>query len=258
MMDIIAYIRKLRAKGRSRNLERANKGNYDDRFESEFKALRDQHRQTRAEPILWEDRYVCLSERTAETEFDRHYIYHPAWAARILAKTRPEKHVDISSTLSFCSIVSAFIPTEFYDFRPAPLVLDGLKCGAADLTELPFASNSIASLSCMHVLEHIGLGRYGDPLDANGDLTAMRELIRVLAPGGDLLVAVPMGRERVQFNAHRIYDYHRLISYFDGLTLQEFALIPDGPVADGLLAADASLAAAQEYGCGCFWFKKPN
>src|SRR6266536_3280627 len=61
------------------------------------------------------DRYPILDERTASTGFDRHYIYHPAWAARVLARAQPSVHVDIASTLHFCSIVSAFIPVRFYD-----------------------------------------------------------------------------------------------------------------------------------------------
>ncbi len=46
--------------------------------------------------------------------------------------------------------------------------------------------------SCMHTIEHIGLGRYGDPLDAVGDQTALSELQRVVAPGGSLLIVVPV------------------------------------------------------------------
>ncbi|WP_291405750.1 DUF268 domain-containing protein [Devosia sp.] len=255
---VISAIRKLRARLRAHKVAQVQKNIYDENFVDEFALLSKQHAELRAEPMNWDDRYVCLSEKTIQTEFDRHYIYHPAWAARILATTRPAIHVDISSTLTFCTLISAFIPTEFYDFRPAPLALSGLTCGAADLTNLHFVTDSIDSLSCMHVLEHIGLGRYGDPIDAMGDLKAMRELVRVLRPGGDLLVAVPVGRERVQFNAHRIYDHERLLSYFEGLELQEFALIPDGPAPDGLIAADAALVRSQEYACGCYWFKKPK
>lgn len=111
----------------------------------------------------------------------------------------------------------------------------------------------------MHVIEHIGLGRYGDPLDVEGDLKAIREfreLVRVLAPGGSLMVAVPVGRQRVQFNAHRIYDFRVFRSYFSGLDLVEFALITDEP--DGLIFDPApKLVDQQEYGCGCYWFRKP-
>lgn len=209
-------------------------------------------------PIRWRDRFPCLSDRTAATPFDPHYIYHPAWAARVLARTRPEYHVDISSTLHFCSIVSAFLPVRFYDFRPADLRLDNLSTGAADLLALPFPDDSIPSLSCMHVLEHVGLGRYGDPLDPEGDRKAAGELRRVLSPGGTLLAAVPVGKSRIQFNAHRIYSFDQVSDLFAGLKLEDFSLITDLAEDGGFIPeASRELADAQSYGCGCFRFTKP-
>jgi hypothetical protein len=207
--------------------------------------------------LSWEDRYPCLDDKTSTTPFDRHYIYHTAWAARVLAQTKPAEHVDISSTLYFSTLVSAFVPIRFYDYRPADLHLTQLTSDAADLTALPFTDASISSLSCMHVIEHIGLGRYGDPLDPEGDLKAFRELHRVLAVGGDLLVVVPVGIPRVCFNAHRIYDSAHVIASFPGCRLIEMALIPDNSD-DGHLVAnpDPRLLAKQRYGCGCFWFRK--
>jgi SAM-dependent methyltransferase len=205
----------------------------------------------------WSERRA-LFEDTAETDFDAHYIYHPAWAARILAATRPVAHTDISSTLHFCSIVSAFIPVSFYDYRPARLRLNHLTTAKADLTALPFAVDSIPSLSCMHVVEHIGLGRYGDPLDPAGDQKAMSELARVLARGGSLLFAVPVGRPKIIFNAHRIYSYRQIAQGFPGLKLQKFSLIPDNALEAGMTEeATEEQANQQNYGCGCFWFKKP-
>jgi SAM-dependent methyltransferase len=208
-------------------------------------------------PLRWEDRYPCLNDKTPTSSFDRHYIYHPAWASRILSKTRPSRHVDISSSLHFCSLVSAFVPVDFYDYRPAELFLPGLNCGKADLLQLPFPSASIESLSCMHVLEHIGLGRYGDQHDPNGDLKAIRELCRVLSKGGNLLVVVPVGRSRIMFNAHRIYDFQDFRDYFKPLNLVEFALISGDNSTGGLLYNPAAeLVNKQEYGCGCYWFQK--
>lgn len=205
--------------------------------------------------VITEDLYPCLDDKTPATGFDRHYVYHTAWAARVLAETRPTEHVDIASSLYFAAMVSAFIPIRFYDFRPAELKLSGLSCDAADLTRLPFKDASIPSLSCMHVLEHIGLGRYGDPLDPRGAWKAMQELKRVVA--GDLLMVVPVGRPRVCFNAHRVFSFEHVMRAMDGLTLHQFALIPDDPSQGGLvLNADPALVERQEYGCGCFWFKK--
>jgi len=208
--------------------------------------------------VLLQDNCPCLYDNTIKTNFDAHYIYHPAWAARILAKTRPSYHTDISSTLNFCTIASAFIPIKFYDYRPADLFLSNLSSKSADLLSLPFESGSIKSLSCMHTVEHIGLGRYGDPLDPDGDLKAIAELKRVLAFGGNLLFVVPIGgKPKIMFNAHRIYSYRQIIEYFNDLELIEFALIPDYPSSDGIiLDATKEMADKCTYGCGCFWFMK--
>lgn len=192
-----------------------------------------------------------LKEEVAS--FDSQYVFHTAWAARILANIRPERHTDISSSIYFNTLVSAFVPIDFYDYRPVRLNLEGLRTRRADLADLLFDDSSILSLSCMHVVEHIGLGRYGDQLDPEGDLKAIKELKRVLA--GDLLFVVPIGgRPKVIFNLHRIYSYDQIMSYFSELELVEFALIPDV----GSLVEDASkeLADEQNYGCGCFWFRK--
>ncbi len=207
-------------------------------------------------PLRWRDRGAILDERTVATAFDRHYVYHPAWAARILRRTAPEVHIDISSTLHFCATVSAFVPVRFYDFRPADLALSGLACDRADLTALPFESGSVASLSSMHVVEHVGLGRYGEPLDPEGDLKAIHELARVLAPGGDLLFVVPVGQPRICYNAHRIYSYRQITEAFCELELHQHALVPDRAEDGGLLTgAPEQLFDRQRYGCGCFWFR---
>jgi len=207
--------------------------------------------------LSWRDRRPHLNEKISTSNFDRHYVYHTAWAARVLAKTKPKFHTDISSTIYFCSIVSAFIPVKFYEYRMADLKLNNLSQGFADLLSLPFQDNSIASLSCMHTVEHIGLGRYGDPLDPDGDLKAAMELERVLSVGGDLLFVAPIGKPKLAFNAHRIYSHEQITAYFSKLKLEEFALIPDD-VQDGGLVYNPrqELIERQRYGCGCFWFKK--
>jgi SAM-dependent methyltransferase len=201
--------------------------------------------------------YPCLDDNTKITGIEPHYTYHPAWAARVLAQTRPLKHIDISSITHFSNIISAFITTEFYDYRPANIVLPNYTSGKADLTNLHFDTSSIESLSCMHTVEHIGLGRYGDPIDINGDKKAMDELARVLAPGGTLLFVVPIGTERIEFNAHRIYNYNTIINNFSSLVLKEFSLIPDDFEQTGYITnPPIELINKQNWGCGCFWFTK--
>lgn len=219
-----------------------------------FKSLADPDRFA----IDWEDCYPCLTDRTVTTQFDRHYVYHTAWAARVLAKTKPVHHVDIGSYLYFSTIISAYIPVQFYDYRPVQIDLQGLETGSADLNSLPFEDASVYSLSCMHVVEHVGLGRYGEPLDPNGDLKAMRELARVLAPGGDLLFVVPVGQPRVVFNAHRIYGYEQIIETFSDFRLSEFTLIQDREGETPILNASPEEVKLLQYGCGCFHFKRPE
>jgi SAM-dependent methyltransferase len=207
--------------------------------------------------LKWNDRFPCLSDNTINTDFDTHYIYHIAWAARILKQTKPEFHTDISSSLFFIAIISAFIPVKFYDYRPANLKLSGLSCDKADLLSLPFSDNSVKSLSCMHTIEHIGLGRYGDNLDYDGDLKAIKELKRVLTIGGNLLFVVPVGKPKIIFNAHRIYSYDMIMEYFSDFKLKEFSLIHDNALETGMIKnADREIANNQNYGCGCFWFTK--
>lgn len=203
------------------------------------------------------DLYPCLSDKTLETLFDTHYVYHVSWAARILQKIKPGFHVDISSLLYFNTIISAFIPVLFLELRPAKLNLNNLSSIGANIYSLPFKDESIESLSCMHVVEHIGLGRYGDQLDPQGDISAIREIKRVISPRGNLLFVVPIGSPKIMFNAHRIYSYRQIRDYFKDFELLEFALIPDNAYGRSIVYnATETNCDEQEYGCGCFWFRK--
>lgn len=199
-----------------------------------------------------------LSDRTAIMGFDAHYVYHTAWATRVLKELSPGEHVDISSSIIFCGIASAFVPIRHYDYRTPHLELPGLTCGSQDLVRLGFANDSITSLSCMHVIEHVGLGRYGDPINPCGDELAASELKRVLAPGGNLLVVVPVAeRARIRFNGHRIYSLTKVKKLFSGLELLEFSFLNDGNSDKFTRHATEADIQGSDYGCGCFVFHKP-
>jgi hypothetical protein len=202
-------------------------------------------------------RWAILNDDTATTHFDTHYVYHVAWAIRKVVAAKPRKHIDFSSSVNFCTTISAICETEFYDFRPAPIVLDGLTCLKADLTALEMETGSLESVSCMHVVEHIGLGRYGDPLDPNGDLQAINELKRVVKPGGFLYFVAPTGNPGIYFNAHRVYAAKSILGYFEHqFDLDEFYFIP-GPIELApVLNPDPSETRNYEYGCGCYMFRK--
>ena len=149
------------------------------------------------------------------------------------------------------------MPVPLYEYRRAELELSGLSTGEADLTDLHFKDRSLPSVSCMHVVEHLGLGRYGDPLNPDADLRAMAELQRVVAPGGTLLFVVPVGRPRIEFNAHRVYGFQHVREQFAELRLRQFAMVPTA-AADGGLVIDPPIeqVADEEYACGCFWFQR--
>ena len=203
------------------------------------------------------DIFPCLFENIPYTRFDTHYIYHTAWAARKVKEIDAKEHVDISSSLYFSGIVSAFKPVRFYDFRPAKLNLSDLTSDKANLLNLPFENSSINSLSCMHTVEHIGLGRYGDEIDPEGDLKAAKELSRVVRPGGSLLFVVPVGKPRIQFNAHMVYSYDMVIGMFPEFVVKEFSLIPDNALEGGMIYnTGKEMADKQVYGCGCFHLTK--
>lgn len=203
------------------------------------------------------DLYPCIHDKTVNTGFDRHYVFHTAWAARKVKEINPDIHYDISSSLYFNAIVSTFIPIKFYDYRPAIMNLSNLDSQHADLYRLPFKDESINSLSCMHVIEHIGLGRYGDPMDYDGDLKAIAELKRVLVKNGNLLFVVPIGKNKIMYNAHRIYSYAQILEYFSDFELKEFSLILDDYTGGCIIEnANEKLSNQQEYGCGMFWFRK--
>lgn len=205
--------------------------------------------------LRYKDWYPQIFDKTIMTGFDRHYVYHTAWAARKVKEINPQKHIDISSSLYFPALVSAFIPVDFYDYRPADLGLSNLKSAHADLMKLSFNAGSVHSISCLHTIEHIGLGRYGDPIDPEGDIKAIRELQRVAEKGGNILFVTPVGKQKIAFNAHRIYAYEQIMEYFDECELVEFSLIKEyeGSIIEH---ADPEMVRLEDYGCGCFWFKK--
>ena len=207
-------------------------------------------------PALEKDIYPYLFEKTETKSFEPHYTYHTAWAARILAKTSPVKHYDISSHTMFATICSAFVPFEYADIRLSTIQLDGLNIDTADLTKLPYPDASIDSISCMHVTEHIGLGRYGDKIDPEGDKRAMSELVRVVAPKGQLIFVVPVGKPRIVFNAHRIYDFETIKTAFSNFKLKEFTLISTKGEPKLIRNANPDLVKKETWGCGCFHFIK--
>lgn len=206
------------------------------------------------EQIKLLDMQPCLGDWVRHTPFDAHYFYQGAWLARKVAADKPERHVDIGSSVMTIGVLSGFVETEFVDFRPLQASLSGLNPLAGNILNLSYVEESIASLSCLHVIEHIGLGRYGDEIDAEGSRKAARELQRVLAAGGYLYLSLPVGRERVCFNAHRVHHPASVVKMFAGLQLADFSCVDDQGRLHEHVQPD--FAAAFDYGCGLFHFRK--
>lgn len=170
-----------------------------------------------------------LYERTGESVFDPQYVYQAYWAtSRILnKKPLPDIHLDISSNIPFFVQLSAMIPVVELEYRPPKLHLPSCRRISGDILSLPFANASVESLSCLHVIEHIGLGRYGDPVDTKGVWKALAELGRVIAPHGDLYLSVPVGLPAVYFNAGCVFRADDIVEFLSALNLIEFSCVND-------------------------------
>jgi SAM-dependent methyltransferase len=207
-----------------------------------------------AERLRLRDALPMLYDDTRRTVFDAHYFYQGVWAFGHIERVRPQLHVDVGSMLLYMGFVSVTTPVIFLDIRPALVRLPGFFPVGASLLRLPFADGSVGSISCLHVVEHIGLGRYGDPLDAEGTARALDELARVLSPGGDLYLSLPIGAPRVCFNAHRIHEPGWVTARLSGFELAGFAGVDDR--ARFHAPADPADFARSRYGCGMYHLRR--
>ncbi len=207
-----------------------------------------------AEPLHFADSFPQFFDAIRQTPFDPHYFYQAVWAAERIASSGASRHVDVGSDIDFVGLLTTHLPVIFIDIRPLHVRLPRLLSVAADILALPFRDGTVESLSCLHVAEHIGLGRYGDPLNPAGTRLACAELTRVLAPGGNLFFSLPVGQPRICFNAHRIHSPAQVLDYFRGLDLVELWAVDD----QGNLRLNANLEqmAQASYACGLFWFRK--
>jgi SAM-dependent methyltransferase len=167
-----------------------------------------------------------MLDQTLETPIEPIYFVQDTWFASRLASRRPPAHVDVGSSAKTMAIVSQFVPVTMVDIRPVPIRVPGFSFVEGTVLALPFDDASVASLSSLCVVEHVGLGRYGDPLDPRGSELALLELRRVLAPGGDLYLSVPVDSAcRVYFNAHRAFTREYLLECCRGLEVVEEAYL---------------------------------
>lgn len=190
------------------------------------------------------------------------YFWQDLYVARKIHANNPEKHVDIGSRIDgFAAHVASFRDLEVFDIRPVTPNIPSITFRQADMTNLDDAMVGYCdSLSCLHALEHFGLGRYGDPIDPNAYKLGFSNMARILRSGGLLYLSVPIGRERVEFNAHRIFNPQTLIDLAGQyqLLLREFSWLDENQRLwhSSNPDSDIGVLALLPYALGIFIFEK--
>ncbi len=195
-------------------------------------------------------------------EIRGHYFLQDLFVARRVFERKPEVHLDVGSRIDgFVAHVASFREITVLDIRPQSMAVPNIRFVQRNVTRLPPDMQEIAdSVSCLHALEHFGLGRYGDPLSARGYVEGFRSLSRLLATDGTLYLSVPVGHQRVEFNGHRVFSIQTILDLAaDEFELRAFSYIDDsGTLHENvtLSGSDALTSFGLDYGCGIFELRK--
>lgn len=186
----------------------------------------------------------------------RHYFFQDLWGARKVFASGVKEHYDIGSRVDgFIGHCLCFTEVVMLDIRALHIPVKGLSFRQANCMSMSnIETNSISSISSFHAIEHFGLGRYGDPIDPLGHEKALSEIQRVVTIGGAIYLGVPIGVQRLEFNAHRIFDPITIICLFKDCDLVEFSVIDDQDVLHENQAPEKWRHL--NFGCGLFHFKK--
>lgn len=193
--------------------------------------------------------YPCLFEKTQETAIEPIYFYQDSWAFERIHSQKPDKHVDIGSHNKFIAFLSKLTDLSMVDIRPLSLEMSSVHFIKGDILNLPFENGSINSLSSLCVIEHIGLGRYGDEIDPLGSEKAFNEINRILNVGANFYMSVPVEEiNKVYFNAHRAFNEEYLLE----------ELLYNYEVEDRkyIYGKNFSSQKGRGFGVGCYHLKK--
>lgn len=190
-----------------------------------------------------------------------HYFHQDLLIARKIYENKPKRHIDIGSRVDgFVAHVAVFREIEVFDIRKQASIKN-IICKQANLMEMRNEmEQSCDSISSLHAIEHFGLGRYGDPIDINGHLKAINNIYKILKPKGKFYFSVPIGKQRIEFNAHRVFSVGYLLQLFkERFLIDSFSYVND----NGELIENAELDKNSievnfhcHYGCGIFELSK--
>lgn len=207
--------------------------------------------------------HPCLTDRYAESGTARgDYFHQDLHVAQLVFRNNPARHVDVGSRVDgFVAHVASFRTVEVLDIRPLRTDATNITFRQRDLMEeRPDMDDSTDSLSCLHTLEHFGLGRYGDPVDFDGYRRGWESLYRMLRSGGKFYFSVPIGPQRIEFDAHRVFSVPFLVGMMEGrYRIDSFAYVADS--GEFVRDVDPRSPEAQNsfgcrYGCGIFELTK--
>lgn len=210
----------------------------------------------------------CLHDRYEEAGATKsEYFWQDLLVARWIFAAQPVKHVDVGSRVDgFVAHVASFRDCEVFDVRLITAQIPGIKFKQADLMQpdnLPFAKEGYCdSLSCLHAIEHFGLGRYGDPINPQGYQCGIANMAKLLQPDGTFYLSTPIGQERVEFNANWVFDPRNIVRYAEtgGMMLKKLIVITsvNGPQESAIDNTALAALALQRYQLGIFIFTKQN
>jgi hypothetical protein len=191
---------------------------------------------------------------------DRHYFLLDLFIANKIYKRNPKKHLDIGSRFDgFVSHVASFRKIDVLDIRQNKNIASRVNFIQLDITKKTPNKflNKYDSISSLHVVEHIGLGRYGDRIDPNGHFLAFNNMIKFLSKGGTFYFAVPISKKnKIYFNAHRTFFAKKIINWSNDIVLKEFHYIDDSGNFIKYASFDDNKLNNLNYGCGIYIFKK--
>jgi SAM-dependent methyltransferase len=204
-------------------------------------------------------KYPVLTERFSESGIAKGaYFHQDLYVARKIFSSNPEKHVDVGSRVDgLISHLLTFRSVEVFDIRGLTSSIKNLSFRKIDVMNIEKnLVNYCDSISSLHAIEHFGLGRYGDPINYNGHLIALNNIKRILKKGGVFYFSAPIGRQRIEFNAHRIFSITYLLDIFkEDYNIVDFAYVDDkGSLIEkvDLYSAEAKNNFNCSYGCGIF------